>query len=173
MVLTAINEEEFKSQVEIRFNNISEGFNKYINGTLKGMEKHNKTKVEENIIKFIEEAVEINGEENSYIDFYYSRLSPEDKHRLQELLIDEDRAILKKLEENLPSEGIYFRLTKVMVPFFTRLCTKEVLFSTFYFTKIPCTIWGNYNMEFPCFFKKKDEMNKYEDISILWALNIH
>lgn len=173
MILKAVDEEKFKELVEIKFNNISEGFNKYVNGILKGRESDNKTKNEESIIRLLEKLIEINGIENSYVDFYYSRLSDEDKKRLTQLLVDEDKEQLKELEKKLSSKDIYFKLTKEMVPFFTRLSTREVLFSTFYFTKIPCTIWGNYNMEFPCFFKGIEEMKIYSEICCQLELELN
>lgn len=172
MRLEAVKEEEFFSRVHLRFNNISEGFEKYLNGILEVEEVIAKDQGEERIIEFLEELLELNGEENSFIDFYYERLEEADKERLKKLLGEEDRLLLDHIEKELVGEGIYFRLTRDILPFMARLCTREILFSTFYFTKIPCTIWGNYNLRFPCFFYKEEEMKLYQEISSKHALRI-
>ena len=78
-MLIQITEKEFKDKVEIRFSNITEGFNKFNNRTLEDLENIN---TEEKMINFTIEAFELNGEENSYVDFYYNVLKDEDKNRL-------------------------------------------------------------------------------------------
>ena len=102
--LTPVSKEHFEKKVKIRFNNISDGFNNYNNKTIEGNE--------EEFISFIEQAFEINGEENSYVDFYYNLLQEEDKKRLKDLITEEDREILKDFEEGYKEKNIYFRLTK-------------------------------------------------------------
>lgn len=171
-MLKIISEDNFKESVRIRFNNISEGFNKYYNGVLQGNTQVSGEVIERNMIRFIEKAFEINGTENSYVDFYYSRLGEEDKKRLEELLSVEDREVLKELKEDKLGDGIYFSLTKEIISFITRLSTREILFSTIYFTKVPCTIWGNYDLKFPCFFDSNEVMEKYKAISSEFDLKI-
>lgn len=172
MILEAVKDEEFLSSMPLSFNNISEGFEKYLNGILEVEEVVAKEQGEERIIEFLEELLEVNGEENSYVDFYYERLEEEDKNRLKKLLGEEDRLLLEDIEKELKGDGIYFRLTKYVLPFMARLCTREILFSTFYFTKMPCTIWGNYNLRFPCFFNKEEEMEFYQEVSSKHMLRI-
>lgn len=165
LLFEVIDEKEFSDKVNIKFDNILEGFDSYYNGNLQGNLDISKKVVEEKFLSFFERLLKINGEENSFIDFYYQKLSEEDKSRLKELLSENDEKVLKLAEEELKGEGIYFRLSKEILPFILRLSTREVLFSTFYFTKIPCTIWGNYNMKFPCFFNNYENMKLYKDIS--------
>lgn len=172
MLLKSIEEKEFQNKVDIRFSNISEGFNKFHNGVLEKKALLNREESEERIFRFFERILELNGEENSFIDFYYLRLGEEDKQRLKEMVSADDRIILNDVERELKGDGIYFRLSKEILPFIVRLCTREVLFSTFYFTKIPCTIWGNYNMEFPCFFKDEKCMQFYDEVSNNYDLKI-
>lgn len=155
--LTPVSKEHFEKKVKIRFNNISDGFNNYNNKTIEGNE--------EEFISFIEQAFEINGEENSYVDFYYNLLQEEDKKRLKDLITEEDREILKDFEEGYKEKNIYFRLTKESIPFITRLCTREILFSTIYFTEYSCTIWGNYNKSFPIFYNDEKDMEVYLNIA--------
>lgn len=172
MLLKSIEEKEFQNKVDIRFSNISEGFNKFHNGVLEKKILLNREESEERIFRFFERILELNGEENSFIDFYYLRLREEDKQRLKEMVSADDRITLNDVESELKGDGIYFRLSKEILPFIVRLCTREVLFSTFYFTKIPCTIWGNYNMEFPCFFKDEKCMEFYDEVSNNYDLKI-
>lgn len=171
-MLKIVSEDKFKENVRIRFNNISEGFNKYYNGILQGNTGVSGETIERSMISFIEKAFELNGTENSYVDFYYSRLGEEDKKRLEEMLSVEDREILKELKEGNLGDGIYFILTKQIISFITRLSTREILFSTIYFTKVPCTIWGNYDLKFPCFFESNEDMEKYKEISNEFDLKI-
>ena len=172
MLFRAIDEGEFKKRVHIRFNNISNGFNNFNNGILQDEQNLNIEETEGRIIRFFERILEINGEENSFIDFYYGQLSKEDKKRLKQLLTGEDLEFINAIEHCRFEESIYFYLSKEMITFITRLCTREVLFSTFYFTKIPCTIWGNYGIKFPCFFKDEDGMKSYRELSEKCGLNI-
>ena len=152
-ILIPISNKEFKEKVTIRFNSINDGFNNYNNKTIEG--------TEEAFISFLQEAFELNGAENSYVDFYYNVLNDEDKKKLKELINDEDKILLEKFEKNYHEKNIYFKLTKESIPFITRLSTREILFSTIYFTKYPCTIWGNYNKSFPIFYHDNNDIQQY------------
>ena len=77
-ILIPISNKEFKEKVTIRFNSINDWFNNYNNKTIEGNE--------EAFISFLQEAFELNGEDNSYVDFYYNILSEEDKQRLKSLI---------------------------------------------------------------------------------------
>lgn len=164
-VLVPISEELFKEKVKIRFNNIDEGFNRFENYILKSEGGESEEKDEQKFIEFIEKALYLNGNDNSYVDFYLSKLDEEAKNNIFKLLDEADKTILKKYIYYIGEETIYFQLQKEAIPFITRLCTREILFSTFYFTKFPCTIWGNYNMRFPIFFDNKDNVDKYKKVS--------
>lgn len=155
-MLIPIKECEFKEKVAIKFNNINEGFNKYNNSVIEG--------TEEAFIQFIKSAYELNGQDYSYVDFYYNVLNDEDKKKLKELINDEDKILLEEFEKNYHEKNIYFKLTKESIPFITRLSTREILFSTIYFTKYPCTIWGNYNKSFPIFYHDNNDIQQYLNI---------
>lgn len=165
-LLQPVEEKEFQKQVTIRFENINHGFNKYHNSILSSKVSINP---EENFINFIYKAYELNGEGNSYFDFYLCKLDVEAKTSLLNLLNEEDKLVLqrclKEIDENGLFKNIYFRLNKDILSFITRLCTRESLFSTFYFAKLPCTIWGNYNMRFPIFFSDYETIEKYYGIA--------
>ena len=50
---------------------------------------------------------------------------------------------------------MFFEISdKKYIKLLTKLCTRELFFITFYFTKGPVTIWGNYNLKFPLFYDK-------------------
>lgn len=168
-MLVSVNENDFKEKVNIKFNNITEGINRFNN---KVLESNNSYDFEQCMIGFLEEAVKLNGVENSYVDFYFNVLEEDAKIRFKELLNCEDKEFIKKFEDENSEAGIYFNLTLESIPFIVRITTKEVLFSTIYFTKEPFTIWGNYNKKFPVFYKEKSVYNKYENIAKSFKLKI-
>jgi hypothetical protein len=158
-LLYPISEENFKEKVDIKFENINDGFDRFDSVMLEGLLNAN---TEEDIIKFLERAFELNGENNSYVDFYLSRLDEDARENLLNILNGEDKQTLKRIMEEIKDETIYFRLSREVIPLITRLSTRELFFSTFYFTKYPCTIWGNYDMKFPVFFKNKNDIVIYK-----------
>lgn len=160
-LLRPISQETFEKKVFIRFKSINEGFSRFENFML----QDTKDNSEEKLITFIDKAFQLNGEENSYIDFYLSRLDREAVDKLFALLNEDDKAMLKRHISEIEEDTIYFRLSREAIPFITRLNTREVFFCTFYFTKFPCTIWGNYNMKFPIFFNDKTDVEKYKNIA--------
>lgn len=161
-LLYPVSKEDFKKLVNIRFDNINEGFNNFKSAML---ESETLEEAEKNITKFMEEAIILNGEDNSYVDLYFSTLEKEDKERLIGLLEEKDKEIMESIKEILQEDTIYFRLTKDIIPFITRLSTREVLFCTVYFTNYPITIWGNYNKKFPCFYRDDKILDLYNDIA--------
>ncbi len=161
-LLYPVSKEDFKKLVDIRFDNINEGFNNFKSVIL---ESEIIEESENNIIKFMEETIILNGEDNSYVDLYFSTLEEESKERLIELLEVEDKEVMYKIQKALNEDTIYFRLTREIIPFITRLSTREILFCTVYYTKYPFTIWGNYNKKFPCFFDNDEVLELYNDIA--------
>ncbi len=168
-MLISVNENDFKEKVNIRFNSIIEGINRFENKTLEFNDSYN---FEEGIINFLQEALKLNGVENSYIDFYYNVLEEGAKIRFKELLNSEDKEFIEKFECKNSEGGIYYNLTLESIPFIVRIITNEVLFSTIYFTKEPFTIWGNYNKKFPVFYKDKSVYDKYKNIAESFNLKI-
>jgi hypothetical protein len=166
-LLVPINNEEFNSNVNIRFNNILDGLNSFKNFTIIA---NNIKDGEKKLIEFVEKTFEENNSE-AYIDFYINRISIEDKKKLFELIPDEDKEILTSLLNSNNHEGLFYKLfNKSLIPFFVRLNTREIFFVTFYFTKKPITIWGNYNLTFPCFFNTEEDFKFYHTISKSFGL---
>ena len=154
--LIPISTIDFNNTINIKFNNILDGFDFFKNFTIDG----NVTCGEEKIITFIEKIFEENIDD-TYIDFYINRISSEDKSNLMNLISDNDKNTLREFM-NITHDGVYFKLIdKNLIPFFVRLNTKEVFFVTFYFNNRPITVWGNYNMKFPCFVNNDEVLEYY------------
>ena len=154
--LIPISTIDFNNTINIKFNNILDGFDFFKNFTIDG----NVTCGEEKIITFIEKIFEENIDD-TYIDFYINRISSEDKSNLMNLISDNDKNTLREFM-NITHDGVYFKLIdKNLIPFFVRLNTKEVFFVTFYFNNRPLTVWGNYNMKFPCFVNNDEDLEYY------------
>ena len=150
---------EFKENVNIRFNNIIDGFETFKNFTIDGTLTEDS---ETCLIKFISHVFETN-ESECYIDFYINKLNKSEKKNLMSLIDEKDRTLLENIID-MNHNDIYYKLTdKNLIPFFTKLNTKELFFVTFYFIKKPMTIWGNYNLKFPCFVDDSDSFNYYYD----------
>jgi len=161
-LLIPISNDEFNNKVHIRFNNILEGFDLFKNFTIKA---NNMEDVENKIIKFVENIFEENNCE-AYVDFYVNKISDEDKENLISLVSDQDKKILELHLNSEPHDGVFYKLiNKTLIPFLVRLNTREVFFVTFYFTNKPITIWGNYDMKFPCFFNTKNDLEFYYNLS--------
>lgn len=154
--LIPISTIDFNNTINIKFNNILDGFDFFKNFTIDG----NVTCGEEKIITFIEKIFEENIDD-TYIDFYINRISSEDKSNLMNLISDNDKNTLREFM-NITHDGVYFKLIdKNLIPFFVRLNTKEVFFVTFYFNNRPITVWGNYNMKFPSFVNNDEDLEYY------------
>ena len=155
--MISVSENDFKDKVSIRFNNITEGINRFENKTL---ENDKSDDFEKSLINFLEEAVKLNGVENSYVDFYYNILEEDQKNKFKDFLSLEDKKFLKRFEQENSKGGIYYNLSL------------EILFSTIYFTKEPFTIWGNYNKKFPIFYNDEFIFNKYNSIAKIFNLKM-
>lgn len=161
-LLIPISNDEFKNKVNIRFNSILQGFDLFKNFTI---EARNIETGENKIIKFIENIFEENTCE-AYVDFYINKISYEDKEKLISLVPDQDKKVLKLHLNAEPHDGVFYKLSnKTLIPFLVRLSTREIFFVTFYFTNKPITIWGNYDLKFPCFFNTDDDFKFYYNLS--------
>ena len=106
-LLIPISNDEFKNKVNIRFNNILQGFDLFKNFTI---EAKNIENGENKIIKFIENIFEENNCE-AYVDFYINKISDEDKEKLISLVPDEDKNILKLHLNAEPHDGVFYKLS--------------------------------------------------------------
>ena len=152
-----VSSKEFKENVSIRFKNILDGFETFENFTVDGTLTENS---ETYLVEFISYIFEKN-ENECYIDFYINKLNESEKRNLMDLIDEKDRTLLKNIID-MNHNDIYYKITdNSLIPFFTKLNTKELFFVTFYFTKKPITVWGNYNLKFPCFFNDSETFNYF------------
>ncbi|WP_294374370.1 hypothetical protein [uncultured Clostridium sp.] len=157
---------EFKNNVSIRFNNILDGFDKFENFTIDGNFSENS---EACLINFLLQVFEENDNE-CYIDFYINKLNEIEIKNLMNLIDENDKTLLNSII-SIKHNDVYYKITdKNLIPFFAKLNIKELFFVTFYFTKKPVTVWGNYNLKFPCFFNDDKTLSEIYDIA--YKLNI-
>ncbi|MBL4931484.1 hypothetical protein [Clostridium paridis] len=173
-LLIPMKEEEFKQVCKIRVKNIMQGMNDYINGILEinhdlgereTFENFN-LKYEDRFIKFMEKLYDINKEAPVVVDLYLKDVNPEGIIIMLNSLDYNDQITLINHVKNIKGDEIYFKIdSKELIPFITKLSTRELHFCTIHFTKIPVTIWGNYNLAFPIFCEKLGDLNFYKNIA--------
>lgn len=126
--------EELKQLGGLVFRDIEEGFQNCKYEVLSGNP--------DDLYEVIVQQIHQNGLENSYVDFYYGRLKKEEQEKVQEVIPNEWLHTLKQYEN---CHELYYPLNKELLEITWFLTIHEYLFSTYYFCKEPCTIWGNYN----------------------------
>ncbi|HCW52801.1 MAG TPA: hypothetical protein DG753_03475 [Clostridium sp.] len=168
-LLIPIDTAGFKTNVNIKFNNILSGFDNFLNFTI---DAKNIEDGEIKLTTLIEKIFEENNNE-CYIDLYLNNLSEEDKENLLNLISDSsDKKLLQEII-NLNHNTPYYKIKdKSFIPLLTKLNTREIFFVTFYFVKKPATIWGNYNLNFPCFFNNKNTLEEYLNLVNTFNFNI-
>ena len=145
-LLYPVSEEAFKQNVKVYFENINEGFSKFKHAMLED-------KSEDELIDYMENAYDENGFDNFYIDLYLNRIDESNENKFLELLTEDDKLTYKHIKDQYDSSTVYYKIDKSIIPFITRLSTREVLFCTVYLAKENKTIWGNYDMKFPVFYE--------------------
>lgn len=142
-LMGAINKEELLKEGAIYFERIEEGFRQYEYKVLEGSE--------EELKKSVHALLEENGKNHAYVDWYYGTLLPEEKERIRNSLSITGRTILHNYEDC--KELLFLPLTEELFELTMELNLTESLFCTYYFCKQPCTVWGNYNNQFQCFYE--------------------
>ena len=104
-------------------------------------------------LELLSRLMELNGKGNCFVDLYFGRRTEEEQKRILEALSEDEARILNV---HCTDEGIYFPLTCENLSLTAALSAREILFSTYYFTKYPCTIWGNYDLKYPVFFGSEE-----------------
>ena len=158
-LLKEISNNEFNKEVNVRFNNILNGFDEYPNITLDFKELGYS---EDKIISIVEEIYDKNNGE-CYVDFYISKLSDEGKANFLDMISNDDREFFESIIKDRNDDCYFKILSKELIAKFMRLNTREIFFVTFYFTTKPITIWGNYDLKFPCFFDTNETMEFYKE----------
>ncbi|MPQ45186.1 hypothetical protein, partial [Clostridium tarantellae] len=130
-LLKPIKNEEFKSKVKIKCNNILNALDTYSNGLLEyvGNEKSFDIK-EKYFLEFLEEVFNINNN-SALVDFYLKDLNGEQLLNLLNYLEDKYKIILLENLKNLKNDTIYFKIdSKDLIFFITKLNTKNLFFCT-------------------------------------------
>ncbi|MBU9724528.1 hypothetical protein [Diplocloster modestus] len=149
-----VPERVLKKKGALLFSEIEEGFSRYEHVILERTEPEYR--------HMLDVMLQINGREEAYCDFYYGRLSREEQRGFRRSLSEEQLAMLMNFY--FQKDEVYYPLTRSMIRFLSDITAREVLFSTFYFTRYPCTVWGNYGLRYPVFFKDKRTKFQYCDL---------
>lgn len=153
-IISCIGEEAFADTSAILIKNVEEGFADYeylvLQGELEAFDQ------------FLAQTMVLNGTADSYADFYYARLDENQKEHFHNALSEINRSFLIK---GTWTEGIYYPLDDKLMRFLLEITAKELLFSTFYFTRYPCTVWGNYGLRFPVFFRDSKTKERYQKLA--------
>lgn len=94
----------------------------------------------------------------AFADFYFANLTPEQQDNIRKHLCPWQQARIQEL--GLIAGDIYFQIEGADDPdleLLADLTARELLFSTFYFTKPVCTVWGNWELKYPVFYNTKKE----------------
>lgn len=138
-----MNTNQLKNAGAIFFENIQYGFDHYDFEILK-LDK-------EEAYEKIKKLWILNGDDCSFADFYYFKIDNEARKKVNDVLDEQEKQYLKNM---VGTEDIIFQLDDMLLKVLIKLNDLEMLFSSFYFTKEPCTLWGNYNQEYVIFRKK-------------------
>lgn len=138
----------------IYFEQIRTGFLEY-HSEIKKLSKAEAVEVLENMWKKVYP-------KQTYVDFYYYRLSEEAKQKVEKLLTAEELSYLnqQKLLFAQKEAPVIFPMDEMLLAITTKLNEAEMLFSTIYFDGEigkRSTWWGNYNQEYIVFTDKGDK----------------
>lgn len=140
----AVELSELLKRGAIYLNRIEEGFDTYQVDSIEG--------TEEELYHILLSLYQQNGECDSFVDFYYFRLSESERLEVVKSLSQEEVDYITTLENG--KESVFYPLDEMLLGITAKLTAREILFSTFYFTKQPMTVWGNYGHKYPVFREK-------------------
>lgn len=176
MGINTISKEEFDKIIKIKFDNILDGFDRFNYIELYSRIEKEKDKIEEDFIKTLEGFFDLNYDKDKIIiDFYKNKLDKDSIKLIENNLDIEEIKLFNEILNVGNENDIFFEISdKKYIRLLTKLCTRELFFITFYFTKGPITIWGNYNLKFPLFYRKSniDENNINDYVDIAKAYNL-
>lgn len=171
--LYPLSNKAFNELIDIRFNNINEGFNNFNNGILECTDNTLSFEEKENrFLNFFKDALNLN---SNYliIDFYLKDLNGKELLNLLDSLEYDNKVLLLEELKKLKDKSTYFSLTNYkLIELITILNTRALFFCTVYFKNIPFTIWGNYNLNFPVFFNDIKHLDIYINLATKHGLTI-
>lgn len=155
---------EFMEKVEVRPDNILEGFNNYNNAIITTDKIVSNEEIEKDFIGFFIDLFRKN--KNSIVDYYGNRLNSNEFNRMIEMLSDEEKDKLIKFREKSNNDDVYFEIDDIeFLIILIKLSVRGILFSTFYIVNDNVTIWSNYDYKFVMFFKQKDIITEYINVT--------
>lgn len=161
-MIKGISNNEFNLKVDVKFNNILEGYNKY--KVVELFYNEQSKYVECLYIDLLK--IFFNKDKSLIIDFYKKNLNIESINYIKSNITLEESILLDEILNTGDKETIYFEINdEKYLDLLTKLNTRELFFITFYFYKSNITIWGNYNMKFPLFYKDIYEAEYYLNIA--------
>lgn len=136
--------EQLKEKGAIYLENVEDGLGNYENRTV--------TLDQETAMAEITRLCDTLGWENAFADFYYYTFSEDIQQKPRECLEEEEKEYLDRKQ---PKEGeLIFPLDRTLLSILTKWNSREMLFSTVYFTGAPgarATWWSNYNQQYILF----------------------
>lgn len=157
----SVSEEEMKRRKAILIKNVEDGFREYSSVILKGDKN--------SMQSFLEKCLREN-EKEAFADFYYPVLSPEHKEAFLKGLDEDGRKILSAFE--CSSGQVFYPLMEDNLSFLAEMTAKNWLFSSFFFTRYPAVVWGNYNLEYPLFCRDSVTLDFYKKIALECGLEL-
>lgn len=181
-VYSPVSKEEFEQLVEVKvIDSVEEGFENYVSGILDVRETAPTEKELENIpfgiiedynilheekfIHFMRRVQEENRGEKNLVDCYLKEAHSGGLLTAMELLDYKDKLIFLELLRSGIDDNPYLELNDRILELMLKLSTREILFTTMFYKKRPITIWGNYDMAFPVFFKTEQDKAYYSSIA--------
>ncbi len=141
----------------IYFDNIAEGFRNYREITLEMDEI-------QAAVRF-RKLLEKNGNDCSFVDFYYFKIDDIARNRIKKYLNLDEITYLESIKPENPETDFIFPLTTELIDIIVKLNASEMMFSTVYFTKERSTWWGNYEKKYAVFMDRavEDDALIYQD----------
>lgn len=168
--MKSINKNEFMQRVEIRPENILEGFNNYNNAIITTDKIYNE-EIEKDFIEFFLDILREN--KSIIVDYYGNTLNSDEFSKMISFLEDDEKNVLIKFRNSSNNDNIYFEIDDIeFLIILIKLSVRGILFSTFYIVKDDITIWSNYDYKFVMFFKEKEIITNYLNIAKIHDLSI-
>lgn len=184
-----ISKEEFQSSVEIRVSeDLDYGFDNYVSGILDVRESQLTQEEAEDIpigdivkynlgyegryIDFIKRVYRENSKGKNYADIYLESTESSGILTIMDYLDYRDRVVFIELLRKGLDKTPYLELNEEILETMIKLSSRELSFSTLFFTERDITIWGNYDMVFPVFFKSEEDKEYYKALASEYGLYI-
>lgn len=184
-----VSKEEFEGAVDVKVvNDVDFGFDNYVSGIL-DVRDHQLTQEESNAlplgniaeynlqyersyIDFIERVYEENRNSKNYVDCYLEEAESSGLLTLMDYLDYRDKLVFLELLRKGVDKTPYLELNGEILSTMVKFSTRELSFTTLFFTGRDITIWGNYDMAFPVFFKSEEDKEYYRKLAGEYGLYI-